>query len=462
MDNDRMEEYQDSLSEIKDYPFELNQMVKHLNQRIECKRRKRFLTSLSSMVAVFLLFVITVNSNTTFAEELFKLPVIGTLAEYVQFDKGLQNAVKNKYVKKVNLIAKSNGYTLSLPYAIADTKQLVVFFQVPEHLKKKESDFINVDITKIVDTTSGKEYKDYISETSYPTGNSVDKNLYYTSIRSGDYPIPENLKIYVTMRRESQSQDTNSINNDSKASNAKDTFETTPNTKNEKLGEFVYALHMGKYPEPIITTLNKDIKVNGQTIHINSVGQYPTGTEININIPDNNDYIINGLDFKVIDNSGKSWGNPGGVTAIGPDEKGNTQYFFESDYFHSNTLNKIKFAGIRMLKKSEAVITLDLKNKTMAPELKDIQLKNIERSGNKAYITFSSDTIGCLGLFQHEYKDTKGNQFEFHSESGTSMQNSTMENYLATVWPKDNKVILTRCLSPMIKLKKPVEITLEK
>lgn len=99
----------------------------------------------------------------------------------------------------------------------------------------------------------------------------------------------------------------------------------------------------------------------------------------------------------------------------------------------------------------------------MSPELSEIQIKSIERSGNKANITFLADpdSNGFFQLFCQDYQGTQGNKFELNSERIRTGLDKKMENHLAVLWSKDNKVILRRSMSPMIKLEQPVEITLK-
>jgi hypothetical protein len=457
MEKDRFDEYKESLEEVKIYPEELNSMAFRLKKRIHHKMRKRYITGIASTAAAFVLFVLVVNTPTAMADAIFNIPVIGTLAEYVCFDKGLQNAVMNEYAKEVDLIEQNNGYTLGIPYVIADSRRLVVFFQTPENAISQENDYIHIDISKIINTATGKEYEEYTIASSYSPESEQEENgrLSYASIRSVDKPIPEDLQIYVTLSRESFSR-----GEEGRVSQSSDIFEPSSDTQSERLGDFVFNFHLGNYPEPKVTLLNKDIEVKGQTIRINSVTEYPTGTEISVYLPDNSNCIINGLNFKAIDTNGDEWKNPGGVISSGPDSENKMLYYLEGNYFSSSTLDKIQITGIRLMKKSEAEITIDLQKKTMTPELEDIRIKSIKKSGKKAYVTFESKASDCFAIFNHEYMDTEGNKYEFNSE-GISQQEDKVENYLAVVWPEDNIVILTRSLSPMIELEKPVEVELQ-
>ena len=457
MNQKRIDEYKESMKEAEMYPEELGQIGFRLNRRIYNKKRKIFLTGLSSIAAIFVLFVFIVNSKTAMADSIFHIPVIGDLAKYVCFDKGLQNAIKNEYAKEVNLTDVNNGYTLSLPYVIPDSKRLVVFFQIPDNALQSENDFIHINIDKIVNTVTGKELDGYLSASDNYPASEPKKNtgLFNISIRSNDMSIPQDIKIYVTMSRESSLH-----NNEMQVGNAGDQFGASPNNQTEVLGAFVFDLHLKDIPEPKITNIDKDIEVKGQTIHINSVVEYPTGTEISINIPDNNDCIINGINFKSIGTNGDEWGNSGnGMTSSGPDSNGRIIYYLEGDYFSSAELDKIQITGIRLIKKSDTKITIDLEKMTMTPEIAETRIKSISKTGDKANITLQTIATGCFGFFSQDYIDTEGNKYHFNSE-GASQVGEKVENYYTVVWPKDNKVILTRSMSPMLNLENPVEIKL--
>lgn len=452
MDNERFEEYQSALDEVKAYPKELNTITDRLQNRIHQRKIKNLRITISSTITLFLIFVLIVNTPTAMAEAILQIPVIGSLAELVDFDKGLQNAVNNDYVKEVNLIEEDNGYTLGIPYVIADSKRLVLFCQLPDN---EIGQHLYFDITKIEDAVTG----DIIEESSrafvpYGISNQKEnKGLSYISIRSATLPFAENLKIYVTLKKEvfSSAQKENS-------NPQSDMFEPSPSNDVETLGSYIFELHLDDFKTPKVTTLNKEIEVMGQTIRINSVTEYPTGTEISVYIPDTNDSIINGIEMIALDTNGDDWGSPAEVISSGPNENNEILFYLEGDYFSSATLDKIQINGIRLIKKTEAEITIDLQNMTITPELSDIRILTIEHSGEKAYITYESDT-DSLGIFKHEYKDTKGNIYNFPSESmATSDGKST--HYIAVVWPKDNKVILTRESSPMVALDEPVVVQL--
>lgn len=456
MEENRLEEYQKSLEEAEAYPEDLSKSSLRLKKRIHRKRRRVLIAGVTSLC---LLFILIVNTPTAMAEAILKIPVIGTLAEYVCFDKGLQNAIKNEYAQEVDLVERSNGYTLGIPYVIADSKRLVLFYQPSDNViaeGEENKGCVLIQITKIENLATGKEFNEYTSEEPNYTGYTRKQNegLVYANIRTVDLSLPRDLRLYITLKKEIFPAYI-----PGKESRAGDTFEPASESEFVDLGTFVFELHLGDYPAPKVIRLNRDAVVEGQTLHINTVTLYPTGTEVSITLPESNSFVINGLRIKAIDNNGGEWGNPGGIISSGPDENGRILYYLEGDYFHSKALSKLRIDGIRMFNKSEKRITIDLLKQTMTPEASGIRIKQIERAGEKAYITFETDTTDCFGIFEHAYQDTEGNDYYFNSESYSDNGN-IVENYLTVVWPENNKVIMSRSMSSMLELKNPVEIDL--
>jgi len=104
------------------------------------------------------------------------------------------------------------------------------------------------------------------------------------------------------------------------------------------------------------------------------------------------------------------------VTSSGPDSNGRIIYYLEGDYFSSAKLDKIQITGIRLIKKSEVEIAIDLEKMTMSPVISETRMKSILRTGDKAYIILQTIATSCFGFFNQEYVDTEGNKYHFNSE----------------------------------------------
>lgn len=457
MSQDRNTEYKDTLRKACDYPEELENIYNRLNSRIHKRRKRRFLTGLSAFAGVVALFTVAVNTSTVIAQTMEHIPIIGDLAEFVRFDRGLQNFVNNQYAQEVNLEQEVNGLTLKMPYVIADSKRLVLFFQLPESISAQNqfneyqvivnsSDLLELDIRSV-------NYGRHNGE----TGTSSNE-LQIISIRSDNAVIPQDITIPVSLVKLYSTTGTESISR-----KKEDKYDPTI------LGVYEFKLHLNDYQEPITNIVNQEVQVLDHTVVIRSITEYPTGVEIIATAPNKNDTIISGLQFKGIDKTGNIWSIPeGSAPALTyNDEAVDVIYYLENDYFSETTLDRVEITGAGMFKKADKMVAVDLLNKTMTPAISDLNVKNIKRNGDAAAITFESTIAGLspldiLGTFDIRYEDLQGNVYNME-EYETATQVGEKTQYLITVtWPEDNQVVLKRNKAPVIELDQPVSISLSK
>lgn len=445
MNQDRNTEYKDNMKDLCDYPEELENVKNRLNSRIKKRNARRFITSLSAFVGVATLFTAAVNTSTAFAQTINRIPIISNLAEFVKFDKGLQNFVNNQYVQEVNLEQEVNGLTLKMPYVIADSKRLVLFFQLPDAIVDQnnsheyqvvvDNDLRELDIRSVI-------YRRFKDETARSSNE-----LHIISIRSDQAVIPQDITLPISLVK---------LNS------------TTGNASIDPtiLANYEFKLHLNDYREPIINVLDQEVQVLDQTVLIRSVTEYPTGVEIIATAPNNNDTIISGLQFVGIDEDGNSWKIPEGTTpAITySDEAVDIIYYLENDYFSDASLDRVEITGVGMFKKVDKMVTVDLVNQTITPAISDLYIKSVKRDRGYAIITFES-TIDDLDwrdvvCFSDRYEDLQGNVhfMDIYQSSGKS--GGKMQYFVTVPWPEDNQLVLERYKSPVIKLENPVSISL--
>ena len=127
----RMEEYQALRAELETAPEALENTVERaLTREKTCRKKKRVWgIPVGSLAACFALFLLLVNCFPTFAAACEGLPVLGGLAEALQFDKSLRLAVENEYVQPLGLSQAENGITARVEYLIVDQKNVNIFFR---------------------------------------------------------------------------------------------------------------------------------------------------------------------------------------------------------------------------------------------------------------------------------------------------------------------------------------------
>lgn len=472
MNDDRITEYKKSILEAEDYPDELEFINNRLQKKIRKGYRRRFMAGLCTIVGVALLFTAVVNTPTVIAESIYRIPVIGDLAEYVKFDRGLQNAVKNEYVQEVNLEQESNGYTLKMPYVIADSKRLVLFFQLPESIVSRS----DANEYQIVIGDIALEKFD-VRSISYPQlkGKFAAgvSGLQVISIRMNETAIPQDIVLPISLVKLYKEISTGMADNkqadEGSLVNAAESGETI-------LGSYEFSLHLNTFQEPITTVLNSEIQVLNETVFIQSITEYPTGIEIKVTTPNKGNAIISGLQFRGIDKKGNTWGGPEGT---GPavnynyiDNSLDFKYYLENDYFNKASLTGLEIIGVGMFMKSDQKITVDLQNQTMSPVISDLIIKDVRKAGDKAAVTFESTVADSmdkvLRTFDTRYEDLHGNVYDMTDyQNGAGYQTAWQINdkifyEVSVIWPEDNQVVLMRREAPVIKLDNPVSISLNK
>lgn len=455
MNQVRYTEYKDTMRNASDYPPELDHMNSRLNKKIRQRVERRFLTGMGVFVGAVALFTAAVNTSTVIAQTIEHIPVIGEFAEYVKFDKGLQNAVKNQYAQEVNLEQEVNGLTLKMPYVIADRKRLVLFFQLPESLFD-ENNFHKYQVT-LGDSALEKldvrsvELREFNNETG-PNGLQV------ISIRSDEADIPQDITIPVSLVKLCSTTNEVPVNMEIEG-------EYDPTI----LGTYEFNLHLNEYQEPITTVLNQEVQVLDQTVILQSITEYPTGVEIKATAPNNNTAIISGLQFKGIDKNGNTWGIPEGtipaVTYYG--DAVDIIYYLENDYFNEESLDRLEITGAGMFMKEDQAVTVDLLNQTTIPVISDLYIKSIKRNGDTADITFESTVAGLSvhdisGTFDTRYEDLQGNVYHMSDYERASQIGGKTQYYITVIWPEDNQVVLERMKAPVTGLEHPVSISLSK
>lgn len=472
MKEDRITEYKKIIMETEDYPEELESIVNRLQKKIRKGYRRCFLAGLCTFAGVTALFTAVVNTSTVIAETIYRIPVIGELAEYVKFDQGLQNAIKNEYVQTVNLEQESNGYTLKMPYVIADNKRLVLFFQMPENIVSQA----NVDEYQILIGDIAMEKFD-VRSISYPQLKGKfatdSSGLQVISIRTDETDIPQDIVIPISLVKlykeiNTGTADGNHANEDSLV-NVAESGETT-------LGSYEFSLHLNTFKEPITTVLNSEIQVLNETVFIQSITEYPTGIEIKVTAPNKGDAIISGLQFRGIGKKGNTWGGPEGTSpAVNYNYIDNSldfKYYLENDYFNEASLTGLEIIGVGMFMKSDQKITVDLQNQTMSPVISDLIIKDVRKSGDKAAVTFESTVAGSMDkvfrTFDTRYEDLHNNVYDMSNyQYGAGYQKAWQIDdkifyEISVIWPEDNQVVLMRREAPVIKLDNPVSISLNK
>jgi hypothetical protein len=425
---------------------------------IKEKRKKRTLISSIYAIAASLSFVLLVNTNTAFASAVADIPLIGKLAEYVKFDKGLSSAIKNDYAQEVNLTAWDKQEKLLLPYVIADEKNLVLFFQLPEDFKQEYNEWINIRLNSMTNKMTGEKINGFSYSTNSLSKDGRDQNYGFImqDYHFSESSLPRSIEIEVAVNKEIMGNE-----QDGKTNNVNENQDDSSNSVVEKIGTFIFDIELEEFIEPITYVLNETHTIMAQQVTVKDMKVYPTGTEVTFAFSEDNKAWIKGLELEVEQSDDVFLKGTNGLSGTHDVENKWMKVFIESNYFQKPKEQSLVIKSIRLLNKEEEFITVDLNNKTITPALIDVTLKEVTRHGDNADLVFSTKTTlnDSFSMFSNHYKDAEGNSYEFSSE-GTSTIESSLESIITVKYPISGKIILQRSLTPKIILDEPIRIKL--
>ncbi|WP_227019802.1 DUF4179 domain-containing protein [Sinanaerobacter chloroacetimidivorans] len=454
MENNR-EDWEEFLAESSQYPEGLSEVENRIGKRIGKHTRKRrvFYSTLSAVAAVFI-FVILVNTSTAVAGSISEIPLIGKLAVFVKFDKSLSNAIENDYVQKVDLSAWDGQEQLLLPYVIADERNLVLFFQLPEELKLEADEWVQINLLEMRDGVSGERIAGFscITSSLSAEGRNENNGFIQQSYHFSEGTLPEFVELSVNLEAE--------VPGDSpigESMGAPSEMESKQSSK--KIGTFTFQLHFGEFAEPMVHELHKDYIIEGQSLTVEEMKVYPTGTEVSFTFPEENTAWIKGLELSVEKDREIFLKGNNGLSATSDDI--HMSVFIESDYFDPPGSRTLLIQAIRLLDKQEEYVTVDINHKTITPAIHGSMLTEVTKKQGTASLTFTTRVSedDNFGMFSPEYQDEEGNVYDLQ-EMGFSNIDSFMETRVVLTPPDNGKVILQRTLTPKIVLEKPIRIDL--
>lgn len=484
---DEKNQWNEYITEANNYPEALQNTIHKLEHRINKNRFAKLKVSLLSAAAVFLLFIILVNTSTVFANGITNIPVLSTLAEFVSFDNSFSNAIKNEYVQEVDLTATNGDITLSLPYIIVDEQNIVLFFQLPKEIKTQKGDVFNITSQDIRDTKTHKNIQGYSVVTSSSTINGDKQDgLFYLHYRFYEgipksFTVDVNFEVNHYNNQIVQKQDENKYDATDEATDeitdyatneatdyatndatdyttnrATDESRDKINQSREIYGPFTFTIAIDSSTIATHKTykVDKEYLIEGQKLVIEEVSIYPTETEVYVTSPEDNTAWITDLELEVVDENKKVLKGANGISSSGDGKW--KKFYIESNYFDTPKEQSLMIKGISLIKKQEEYVTLDLNKKTMTPEIKGLQLIEVKKEGKETKLSFAVESSGGFSVpFSSQYWDSTKHQY---NTSGFFSDYNETENTVSfyVEYPENGIVILQRVLSPMTKLTDPI------
>ncbi|MEK9198324.1 MULTISPECIES: DUF4179 domain-containing protein [Bacillales] len=348
------------------------------------KRNRLFFKQVALIAVVVIIFVSSIRVSPAFANAVAKIPGFAPLVEMLTKDKGLKDIVDNEYFEELNIVQTKNNITLTILGTIADETGIVIFYELEapfniSNLETKEFQLSQNGEVINSSSTSGWPYTE-------PT-KTIQGKLEVIATSKIDYSKPD-FEIYL------------------KFDDTKETSFTIPFTLTKPI-----------QPSKVYD-VNKPLKIDGQTIYVQSLTISPLRAELKLKVNSQNTMQILQIDhLKVLDEKGEEWGKvQDGLVGLGSFREETNSIFIQSNYFRKPNKITLVLDQIEALPKGEDYVEIDfLRQKIVkVPPIDDFDLKILD--SNSIEVTYKSKEDHHVQLFS-DVIDAEGNQFYHNSFS---------------------------------------------
>lgn len=406
---------------IKEYPLPEGidaYILKGIKKGKGIKRTKAAAKAAGIAAVVLLtMFLGAVKVSPVFASYAENIPGLQYIARLITDDKGLQSAVDNEFIQKVDKSEEADKLVFTVKDIIADNANLIVFYSIEN---KGGYKWPGISKPEILDA-NGNKLKLSVSFGTAPTEDKVFEGKITFSLfnEKGKPPfvLPDNIIISTKIAVSKDSWNDNTEKTQSVQQARDSILEAPKDDLNVLAHEYRIPVTIDK--SKFANTernyaLHQTIEVEGQKITFDNVKVCPTRMEIELAFaPENTMKIFSFEDLKVIDEQGREWSSSNSVNAVLTDDNHRT-LFFQSNYFTSPKKLYITGNSIRALDKSALQVQVDLKNKKFIKTPDDkLVLSDIKLDDRKIAIshTLKNPSKGlCYNVFNSDGTDAGTNK----------------------------------------------------
>ena len=377
-------------------------------------RRRRliccFLQPLSSIAAIFVLFVILVNASTTVAYACSHVPGLRDLAAAVTFSRSLSDAVSNDYVQPVSQQQTKDGVTVKIEYLIVDQKNVNVFYRL------ESAQYTRLEAIPEFTAADGSSLGScacWANDWDTPNGELRSIHLEFL-----DADVPSSLKLQFSLRSLSAA--------DTAAEPANGGKDGTPE-EFEPVAEFEFLLEY----DPECTAQGKHFETDArivlgdQTLHLTNVDVYPSYMSFSLRGDPSNTAWLASLRFYLVTDRGERF-DPvsSGITATGnPDTPEMTTFRADSAFFYGAKAVTLYVTGAEWLDKEQNSVHIDLANACADFMPEGTELVSSEHRDGGWVVTVLQENTAAQA-FMPDYRDAHGQHYSFDSwTSGAGMLN---------------------------------------
>ena len=294
------------------------------------KKRSIYKRSIWSVVVAAILiltFVTSIRVSPVFANAIASIPGMEKIVALIQDDEGLQSAIENEHYQEIGISDESSGVKVTLDGAIADERNMVLFYTM-EFKQNHKSDFINHILIK---GANGEDLK--WGGISHNYADDFDTSMISTNSLEIDFQGPLPTRNVVLE------------------------FEMIGGYGETEIIKLPFTVEMNDV-ESKKFRLNKEVIIKGQTITIMDVIISPVRTAIQVKFdPENTMEIFGFEDLQIVDGKGRTWSSiENGTTASSVGDKPNVvTYYLQSNYFHEPKELYLQFEKLMAMEKMKRI-----------------------------------------------------------------------------------------------------------
>lgn len=161
MNNIDLEKCKKTFEDIK-IPDNLNISIEEGKRKALKNRRIKSKMPIAGAVAVFLTFIILINTSVTVAEAVDNIPVLKNVAEMLRINEGIKFAMEEGYIQEVNKVIEKDGVKITITRVIGDCTKLIIGYTIEGGELNEETNkgYAGINITT---TEKDKFLSGYIS-----------------------------------------------------------------------------------------------------------------------------------------------------------------------------------------------------------------------------------------------------------------------------------------------------------
>ncbi|MCM1992098.1 DUF4179 domain-containing protein [Oceanirhabdus seepicola] len=337
----------DKYKNIKE-PNDLEEIIENAYKKAKEENKNNIKSKFTKIgataAAAMIVFAISVNTSTAFANYLDDIPVLDKLAQFFKFDRGLEEAGKKGFLQVIDKTSEDQGITFEIEDVVYDNKRIVIKYSFTS---KEDLDDLWAVYGKATYGDGSDLDKLIISSTPIYDNNDENKKsgIIDIDIKGEINKEKTSIIIYPEFYKTGEGHE-------------KENQNITGNWKVD-----IPIKHELLEVEAKEYNIDDQFEIENMKINIEDLKMYPTVGELEIKYEDeNSEYKFSGFtQTYLIDGKGEKFDNMSSVSSI----TGEKTLRFESNYFIDSSNLELSVGGIYVTPRKSYDFKVDVKKGTM-------------------------------------------------------------------------------------------------